>query len=90
MADWKKLPAGSKERYEAAKKDPSVQVGPFMGGDYMIRPKTATKRNASKGYSAPWFGDAPPSAKNIKSYAEKTAAKRAAIDKIAKSKKMGK
>jgi hypothetical protein len=44
MADWKKLPAGSKERYNAAKNDPSVTVGGFMGGDYTIRPKTAPAR----------------------------------------------
>lgn len=69
---------------------------------------------ANKDYSAPWYGDEPPRAKNVKSYAakrnaskkrdteeemakgakkyfaDKAAAKKAAIDKIAKSKKMGK
>lgn len=42
--NWQDYPAGSKERYEAAKKDPSVKVGPFMAGDYRISkvPNTGT------------------------------------------------
>lgn len=42
--DWKSYPAGSKERYNAAKKDSSVKVGPFANGDYRISTVPAAKK----------------------------------------------